>query len=355
MNLLVADITEAVATVLEFEKDFCFKIVSGSDYYLVVESDKEMCLWLNVINHIRLGRSFLTFNAPHFSREIKAISDESLITSFSQTKAILNEREAELTNELFQIYEKYKIKAEEEHKILNEVLITEIQNCETVANSLTNQNSIIEKIQQIQSLTKINNSFKQFESINESKLQLTLEHSSIEKLVRPFVKVSLKSQAEQSVRRSWITRALKWRFTGNRMDALTFSVSSDIELVGVGICGPYKAGGQIIVKELQILRGNSSNSPSLYRNSEPIYIKYDAEESVHRIRIDDPVFIKSETKYTVVFVIDGSNSFKCVDCLAVVEKEITWRFFNTNFSQNHNSNRCDITCGPIADFYYLNA
>lgn len=353
MNLSIADITEAVASVLEFERDFCFKILSGSEYFMIVESDKEMCLWLNLINHVRLGRSFLTFNAPHYSREVKAQSDESLITSFSQTKAILNEREAELTNDLFQFYEKYKLKAEDEHKILNETLNMEIQNCETIASSLGNQESILDKIQQIQKLTKVSQKFQQFDSINESKLQLTLEPNTVEKLIRPFVKISLKSQAELSIRRSWITRALKWRYTGSRIDALTFSVSSDIELVGVGICGPYKSGGQIIIKEFQVLKGNSSNSPTLYRNSEPIIIKYDPEESVHRIRIEDPIFIKKESKYTVIFVIEGSHTFKCVDCLAVVEKEATWKFFNTNFSQSHHTNRCDVTCGPIADFYYL--
>jgi hypothetical protein len=353
MFLTLADVSEAVASTLEFDRDFCFKVVADAEYFMTVESDKDMCIWLNLINHIRLGRSISAFDAPHYSREVKALSDESLITSFTQTKSIINERESEMMEELVRTYEKNRIKAEEEHQILTETLSVEMENCRIIAESLKSDAPVLMKIQQIQRLTKMRQDFRPFDNINESKLQISVDSEVIPKLIRPNIRVSLKSQAEMNIRRTKITRALKWRYTGNRIDALSFSVSHDIELIGVGICGPYKPGGQIIVKEFQVLRGNSSNSPALYRSSAPITIKFNPDDSVHFIQIDDPIAIKSETKYTVYFVIDGSHTYKCVDCDSVVEAQVTWKFFNTSFSQNHQTNRCDTTCGPIADFHYL--
>jgi hypothetical protein len=353
MYLSLNDISEAVASTLEFDRDFCFKVVSDAEYYMTVDSDKEMCIWLNFINHIRLGRNISAFDAPHYSREVKALSDESLITSFSSTKSIINERESEMMEELIKTYDKYRIKAEEEHKALTESLSIEIENCRIIAESLKSEASVLSKIQQIQRLTKIRQNFRPFDNINESKLQISVDSEVVSKLIRPNIRVALRSQAEMSIRRTKITRALKWRYTGNRIDALTFSVSHDIELIGVGICGPYKAGGQITVKEFQVLRGSSSNSPALYKNSGPISIKYNPDESVHILTIEDPVSVKSETKYTVSFIIDGSHTYKCVDCDSAVDAQVSWKFFNTTFSQNHQTNRCDTTCGPIADFHFI--
>ncbi|OMJ84248.1 hypothetical protein SteCoe_14669 [Stentor coeruleus] len=353
MNLPISEITEAIPSVLEIEKDFCFKIVCNEEYYITVDSDKELCLWLNLINHIRMGRNISLFDAPHFSRESKAMSDESLITSFSHTKSLINQREELLLNTLLSIYETYKVKAEEEHKILNESLTSEIENCRIVAESLSSDAGVLHKIQQIQRLTRDRQNFRPFDNINEAKLGISLDPEIVPKLIRPNIKVALKSPAEITIRRTVITRALKWRYTGNRIDALSFSISHDIELIGIGICSPYKQGGQICVKEFRVLCGSNSNSPIVYRHNTNIIIKFNPEESVHRINIEKPPLIKSDTKYTVFLNIEGSHTYKCVDCYPQVEGQVVWKFFNTNFTQSHQTNRCDITCGPIADFHYI--
>lgn len=353
MVLYISEITEAVPVVLEIEKDFCFKVVCEEEYYMTVENDKELCLWLNLINYIRQGKNVSLFDAPHFSRESKAMSDESLITSFTQVKNILSQREDEMLKVLKETYDDYKIRAEEEHQVLSESLTKEIENCKIITESLSSEATVLSKIQQIQKLTKDRHNFKPFDNINEAKLKISLDQDLISKITRPNIKVSLKSPAEKYVRRTGITRALKWRYTGNRMDALTFTVNHDIELVGIGICGPYKPQGIITVKEFQVLKGQASNSPIVYRQSYPVTIKFNPDESVHRINIDQSVLIKSETKYSVVFIIEGSHTYKCVDCFTQVDRETTWKFFSTNFSQNHQTNRCDSTCGPIADFYYI--
>ena len=353
MILPIPDITEAVPSVLEIERDFCFKVVCDEEYYMTVESDKELCLWLNLINHIRQGRNISLFDAPHFSRESKALSDESLITSFTCIKEIIIQREEELLNTLKEAYDDYKGKAEEEHHILSESLTKEIENCKIVTESLSSEASVLSKIQQIQRLTRNKHGFQPFDNINEAKLKISLDQEVVSKITRPNIKIALKSPAEWCVRRTTITRALKWRYTGNRIDALTFSVSHDVELVGVGICGPYKAGGTITVKEFQVLKGQSSNSPVVYRHASPVVIKFHPDESVHRVNVEDSLMVKKDCKYTVTFIIEGSHTYKCVDCLAQAEGQVNWNFFTTNFSQNQQTNRCDATCGPIADFHYI--
>lgn len=353
MSLLIPDITEAVPSVLEIERDFCFKVVCGEDFYMAVESDKELCLWLNLINHIRLGRNISLFDAPHFSRESKALSDESLITSFSLIKTILIQREDEMIESLNAAYDDYKDKAEEEHKNLSESLTKEIENCKIVTESLSSENSVLAKIQQIQRLTKDRQTFKPFDSMNEGKLQISMDQEVVQKLTRPNIKISLRSHAEWHVRRTNITRALKWRYTGTRIDALTFMVSHDIILAGVGLCGPYKQGGAVTIKDFQVLKGPSSNSSVIYKHASIVIIKYNPDESVHKINIEKNLLIKSNCKYTVTFTIEGSHTYKCVDCVGQIEGDVTWNFFSTSFSQNQQTNRCDVTCGPIADFHYI--
>ena len=209
MNLSIYDITEAVPTVLEIERDFCFKIICKEEYYMTVDSDKELCLWLNLLNHVRQGRNISLFDAPHFSRESKAMSDESLITSFTQIKGILNEREEEMMNSFKEFYSNYKNKAEEEHKILSDSLSKEIENCKIIADSLSSEEPVLAKIQRIQRLTKDKHTFQPFDNINEAQLRINIDPDMVSKITRPNIKVSLKSPAEWSVRRTGITRALK--------------------------------------------------------------------------------------------------------------------------------------------------
>jgi PH domain. len=209
MQLLVSSITEAVPSVLEVEKDFCFKIVCEDEFFMTVESDKDLCLWLNLINHVRLGRNISIFDSPNFSRESKALSDESLITSFSQIKGIINQREADILSQLEITYDDYKIRAEEEHKILAESLGKEIENCKIITESLSSDASVLSKIQQIQRLTKDRHNFKPFDNINEAKLKISLDQSTVSKITRPNIKIALKSPSEYFVRRTAITRALK--------------------------------------------------------------------------------------------------------------------------------------------------
>ena len=84
-------------------------------------------------------------------------------------------------------------------------------------------------------------------------------------------------------------------------------------------------------------------------------MQYNPEFSTFKINMESHVLIKRDTKYTVYFLIEGAHTYKCVDCLSNVEgpNRVIWTFMNSIFSQNHQSNRCDTVCGPIADFYFM--
>ena len=84
-------------------------------------------------------------------------------------------------------------------------------------------------------------------------------------------------------------------------------------------------------------------------------MQYNPDQSTYKIVTEHPILIKKDVKYTAHFIIEGSHTYKCVDCLTNVEgaNQCVWTFFNTIFAQNYQTNRCDIVCGPIADFYYI--
>lgn len=139
------------------------------------------------------------------------------------------------------------------------------------------------------------------------------------------------------------------------MDTLSFSISEDIMLSAVGICTPYKFGGLTHVKDFQLIKGNSTSSPSIYKHSHKFSMQFDPDVSVSKIIMDRAVSLSKNHKYTVIFCIEGSHTFKCVDCMQGVigPGDVKFEFENTIFGQNHQNNRCDTICGPIADFYYI--
>lgn len=109
------------------------------------------------------------------------------------------------------------------------------------------------------------------------------------------------------------------------------------------------------IKEFQILKGNSTSANCVYRHSQKTTISYVPDQSVFKILLEAPITISKSQKYSVFLIIEGSHTYKCVDCLQTItgHSNIKWDFENTLFSQTHQNNRCDIVCGPIADFYYI--
>mmetsp|Transcript_3101 Transcript_3101/g.2812 ORF Transcript_3101/g.2812 Transcript_3101/m.2812 type:complete len:306 (+) Transcript_3101:289-1206(+) len=288
-------------------------------------------------------------------QERKALSDISLISVFSKIKEILNNREQDLSQEIDNLYENHIKIAEIEQLKINQILESETKSYEKFENIMKSNKPAVHKIRLIQAIKRNNLMFKDFDNEAETQFSFAIPDEGLKKLISSSTRVRLDNPLEDKIRRTTITRALKWRYTGERIDALTFTASEPIKLTGVGICAPYKAGGVTTVKDFQVIKGNYTGSSSVYRHPQSIVIEYNSDESVFKIVMDCPISISKNHKYTVMFCIEGSHTYKCVDCMQSVTGpgHIRWDFENTTFSQSHQNNRCDTICGPIADFYYI--
>lgn len=356
MEIPVTAIIDASPLGSEQNNDFIFTVtVAEEKFHLKTNNDGEMCAWLNLINHTRNGNRISSFSSPNYYHESKAMSDESLITSFTRMKELLFKREEELLGNLDELYKIYVDKATQEHREISEKYEQECQNYEKITSVLETSASVITKTREIQNATRAHFNFKELEAFNVSKLVVSIQEENLDKLIKSCITVCLGNPSEVMIRRTHITRALKWRYTGERIDAITFSVNKDIKLTGVGLCTPYKPGRITYVKEFEVLKGGSTNSSSIYRHSQIVPIHNNPESSIFKVVMEKQVLIKKDSKYTVYFLNGGAHTYKCVDCVSVVEgpDRVMWTFVNSIFSPNHQSNRCDIVCGPIADFYFM--
>jgi PHR domain/PH domain len=356
MMIPLNEITDASPNISDTSNEYSFTITTISERFAMrTFYDSDMCAWLNLINHSRQGNKISCFGSANYYHESKVLSDESLITSFTKMKELLAKREEELLQNLQEIYKIYVDKATQEHQAIAELYRQETDQYNLITSVLDKNSNEIDKIREIQEVTSSYIIAKDLESFNVSKLQVAIQEDNLEKLIKTNIKVCLGNPAEVMIRRTSITRALKWRYTGERIDAITFSVTKDIKLTAVGVCTPYKFGRVTYIKEFQILKGGSTSSNSIYRHSQRVSMQHNPENSIYKVAVENPVLIRRDNKYTVYFLIEGAHTYKCVDCIANVEgpERIVWSFFNSIFSQNHQSNRCDTVCGPIADFYFM--
>ena len=356
MEIPVSEITDACPTSSEAPNENSFTISTAHEKYTMrTANDSDLCAWLNLIGQLRSGTRVSSFGSPNYYHESKVLSDESLITSFTRMKEQLYNREEELLKELDEIYKVYVDKATQEFKEISEIYDAETENSQIVVSILDSRDEGINKIRNIQNAAKSALNFKDLETYNISKLQVSIQEDNLDKLVKNNIKVCLGNPSEVMIRRTNITRALKWRYTGERIDAITFSVNKDVKLTAVGVCTPYKLNRTTFIKEFCLLKGGTTNSNAVYRHSQRVSMQYNPEVSTCKVNMETHVLLKRDSKYTVQFLIEGAHTYKCVDCLANVEgpDRTIWTFVNTLFSQNHQSNRCDTVCGPIADFYFM--
>ena len=81
----------------------------------------------------------------------------------------------------------------------------------------------------------------------------------------------------------------------------------------------------------------------------------DFTAGVCKVPLETTVKIFPDEFYTLYLKISGAKTFKCVDSLANAKgrDDTKFTFANTNFVKDDESNRTDILCGPIVDFYYI--
>ena len=124
-------------------------------------------------------------------------------------KELLNSRESELLQDLEEIYKIYVEKAALEHKEITESFEEEAQQYSKIALVLESATNPLSKIREIQNTTKKQLDFKELESLNISKLEVSLQEDYLNSLIKSNIKVCLGNPAEVMIRRTNITRALK--------------------------------------------------------------------------------------------------------------------------------------------------
>ena len=172
-------------------------------------------------------------------------------------------------------------------------------------------------------------------------------------LVASHTGLSCVDPDELSFARSKVTRAVKWHYCGHKVDALTFKVSANVVLTGVGICAPCQPTGVTFLKEFAILEGPSTNSVPVYVRGTPDQLTYERQKALYIVKLP-AVQLKKGQEYTVFMICAGSPTFKCVDSASThyVGGAVKWSFSNAQFAAQHVSNCSDVRCGPIVEFRF---
>lgn len=282
-------------------------------------------------SEVRLFQFFNELNAELSERllslqtDLNSAKDEDL--KAARTVAVAVEDSARGFEEAFQRFEKV---------YLNEEL------------------SLGQKLQLLKGFKPDNSDCREFDTILEGKTTVSVPISLPTSILRSGLHIYTTNINELRVRRAPTTRALKWSYNGERLDALSFSVSKEIKLLAVGVCRPHKQGRVVKIREIRVVVGLTTRSPVVY-SGETEEIGFAEGESVYEVRLRSPVLLRANSIYTVVLQLEGSSSFKCVDCARSVEGEggVMWTFMTTTFQEPDLTNRTDEVCGPIADFYYM--
>lgn len=336
------------------QRPHCFKISTKGRLFIISASRSELALdWVNTIQS-----AVLQLESPSSQLvERQKQSQQTLQSTFCTLQSIVNEREASLRTELETTHLVTLAKAREELDAFNKAAKEVESNFEAFTEIQERKDlDIIQKLRLMNALSKDSGSFSEFDRLTDSSAKVFVPSKAhIDELMAGCIAVALANPYEHRARRTCITRALKWRYNGERIDALTLSVSKAVLLTGIGFCRPCKVNGSLLTKVLKVVQGPSTSSSAVYTHSQPTVLAADPRESVQKIVLSPPVALKSGVQYTVVMKLDGSTTYKCVDCYKtlVTEGEVGWTFSTTLFPPTDQSNRTDVVCGPIADFYYM--
>ena len=254
-----------------------------------------------------------------------AKSESAIRSVFARFLEVLNEREKEISIANDKLFGVSREKAKDQ---LDKIEETQAH-CEGEYKGFK---QIVESERKISAMSTVKSlpQKKTEDNFNLPEVALMMNPTTLKNCIVKNVKLSCVNPYEVSVTRSQITRALKWRYSGDKTDALSFSVTHDVVLTGIGICRPYRPGGQLLVQKFTILNGRSADSRPVYTHKKPVTVNHCVESSVFKINLGSPFLLKKGLMYTASFIIEGTPSYKCVDCQSECSVgEISWEFFNT--------------------------
>lgn len=339
----------AVSTDMNAGRDNVFFIELKTQKFLVATSSPDVTTdWVHEI------KSACARLKSKDSSQEKAQTSE-ISSKLQSLLSVLTEREHWLQADLAQAQSALVAKAHAEVAYIRE-MHESIEQVFAVFSAVYSDSglSLQEKLRQLRGLAGATANLNP-DLVCETGLRAYVNSDLAQKLVRKCVKMTQVSPIERHLRRTEITRALKWRYNGQRYDALSFTVSKSIELTAVGFCIPHKPNRVTRLLSLKIVPGASvvANQTTVYVHPQVVELLFSPDESVQKVVLSQRISLRAGCSYTLVGQLEGASTYKCVLCQKIMTGEVDWTFATTTFPSMDHSNRTDVDCGPIADFYYV--
>lgn len=146
--------------------------------------------------------------------------------------------------------------------------------------------------------------------------------------------------------------------TENQVECFSFSFSEDVLLTSLGLGNCAKTGGFITLENTQILTGNSSTGPILYNSVQRASLfNHTDENSVIKVRLENPVKIAGNVVYTIRLVMRGEGKAfkgKKFKGQAITSSDgIVFKSIKARLGGNDKQNGDNESGGPIFDIYYI--
>ena len=339
---------------LDSGKDNSFRIDLKSQHYIVSVSSPDLMMdWLQ---QIKFACDKLRPKRETDVKDQETDQKKEISTKLNGLLEVLSTRESQIQQELEQTQKVLFKKAEDEvayvqqvHQHISEVfqIFSQIY-----------RNPGIPSQEKLRQLREMSGSAAALSAdvVSENTVHAYVNVQLASTILKRSVKIEVENPCEKRVRRTDITRALKWRYNGQRYDSLSFTLSKPVELTAIGFCTPHKPNRITKLLTLRILLGNMATPtlPAMYTHPSVVEIPFLPDESVYKVVLSTKVQLRAGVTYTLAGQLEGDSTYKCVQCLKQVLGDVIWSFSTAQFPTPDHTNRTDVDCGPIADFYYIN-
>jgi len=143
---------------------------------------------------------------------------------------------------------------------------------------------------------------------------------------------------------------------GKQVEAITFKVSSSLQLSAVGVGAAYAEGAAVRIKTLEIRKGPGTRGDILYQHAQPVVLqRTSAADQFSKVALTRPVPLLSAELYTLRVQYEESAQLARgteVNNSPIVEG-LTINFIRAQFEGGDVENGSHEAHGPIRDLYFL--
>jgi len=142
----------------------------------------------------------------------------------------------------------------------------------------------------------------------------------------------------------------------NQVEAVSFNVSRSVYLLAVGIGNSFNKGKSVMMEDLQIIVGNSTQGEIIGRVERIEMKNEDGNTKIARINFESPIKLSPSVDYTVRTVLKGeSGVFRGTSVQKVIKLSppgLTVTFKGANYHADDVKNGDNLEDGPIFDLHF---